>query len=491
MGIIQKQALRNTIIGFFGAGIGAVSRISMPLLISEAQIGLLQLLDTISGVFISIFSLGFDQVLVRVFPKYRNDENGHHGFLLFGLFISFLGIAVSWIIYYFLGDYLFQNNEDSQLMRSFAFLIFPLIFFRIIFVNLDGYARMLFNTIIGSFLESFISKLLLVLSLGAFALTWINFDYLVYLFAFTLCAPGMVIIVFAIIKTNKISLPHKTLTQKSNRKQIYQYMLFGILTGASGSIVLYVDSLMVNKMISMAALGVYTTFFFAARLLIIPSKSINRVSVVVLAESWSSNNQENIQEVYRKSCLNQLLLGVFLFGIGWACLDPALVYLPKYMSGKYVFFFIGIGLLIEMATGVNAAIIGTSEKYKYNTYFNLILTFLVILFNYFLIIQYGMIGAALASMLAMLVINLLRWYFLYKTFKYQPFDKKFVKAFIVSVVFLTICCFMNYTAHPIVKIIVNITTLTILFWSVVIGFKLSEDINKWLLKMKHKIFNHS
>lgn len=491
MGIIQKQALRNTIIGFFGAGVGAISRISMPLLISEAQIGLLQLLDTISGIFISIFSLGFDQVLVRVFPKYRDEKNGHHGFLLFGLFISFLGIAISWLIYFFFGNYLFQNNEDSQLMRSFAFLIFPLIFFRIIFVNLDGYARMLFNTIIGIFLENFISKLLLVLALAAFALSWINFDYLVYLFAFTLCAPGMFIIIYALLKTNKISLPHKTLTQKSNRKQLYQYMLFGILTGASGSIVLYVDSLMVNKMISMAALGIYTTFFFAARLLMIPTKGINRVSAVILAESWSSNDEENIQDVYRKSCLNQLLLGVFLFGIGWACLDPALVYLPKYIAGKYVFFFIGIGLLIEMSTGVNTAIIGTSEKYKYNTYFNLILTFLVIMFNYFLIIQYGMIGAALASMLAMLVINILRWYYLYKTFNYQPFDKKFLKAFIFSIVFLTICCCMNYSATPIVKIIVNATTLTILFWGVVIGFNLSEDINKWLLKMKRKIFKHS
>lgn len=488
MGIIQKQALRNTIIGFFGAGVGAVSRISMPLIITEAQIGLLQLLDAVSGIFISVFSLGFFQILARMFPRFRDDKNGHHGFLLFGIFISLVGILASWVIYYFFGEYLFHNGKDSNLMRSFSFLIFPLIFFRIIFRNLDGYANMLYNSIIGTFLDSFITKVLLLFSLAAFWLSYIDFDYLVHCFAFILCFPGAAIVVYSLWKTNKIILPHKKLIQKSNRKEIYHNMVFGILLGASGSIVLYIDSLMVNKMISMAALGVYSTFFFAARLMLIPTSSIARISGVVLADSWSNNNQKNIQEVYRKSSLNQLIIGAYLFGIGWACLDPALTFLPDYIAGKYVFFFIGLGLLVEMSTGLNTAIIATSDKYQYNTYFNLILTILVIVLNYIFIQLYGMIGAAIASMIALIVINVARWVFLYKRYQLQPFDRTFLSAFSIAVSFILICCIVDYEAKPIIKILINFIGLTVVFWFVVIQLKISSDINDWILKMKRKFF---
>lgn len=486
LGIIQKQALRNTIIGFAGAGLGAISRISMPLIISEAQIGLLQLLDAVSGIFVSIFNLGYFQVLARIFPRYRNDENGHYGFLMFGIFISLIGILASWVVYLFFGEYLFQNGKDSFLMNAFAFLIFPLIFFRILFKNTNGYVNMLYNSVIGTFLGSFVVKVLFLAALATFWLSLIDFEFLVYCYAFTLCLPGIVIIFYAFSNTKKISLPHHDLIQKSNHKEIANNMLFGVLLGASGSIVLYVDSLMVNKMISMAALGIYSTFFFAARLMFIPVTSIGHISSVVLADAWKKNDLVNIQTVYRKSSLNQLLIGVYLFGVGWACLDPALTFLPDYVSGKYVFFFIGLGILFEMLTGVNTTIIATSEKYKFNTYFNLLLTVFAVVLNLIFINLYGIIGAAIASMLAMIIVNCLRWYLLFRSYKLQPFDKTFLKSLIIGIVFILICCLIDYEANPLVEIGINTLLLTAVFWFTVIKMKLSSDVNQWLKKMKNK-----
>lgn len=461
----------------------------MPIILTEAQIGLLQLLDSISGFFVTIFSLGYTQILSMLFPKYRDDETGHHGFLVFGIMLSLLGILVSWVIYLTLGDYYFDSTESSVWFKSFSFLIFPLIFFRILFRNIDGYVRMLFNTVLGVFLELFINKILLLLGLMAFALSWINYEFLVYVFSFILCIPGLIIIIFSFIKADKIRLPHKALFIPSNKKLMIQYSMFGIFTGLSGSVVLYVDSLMVNKMISIEALGVYATFYFAARLLVIPSVSINRISTVVIAESWKKDDKENIQSVYEKSSLNQLLLGAFLFGLGWACMDPVLGLTPKldhYAEFQYIFFFLGIGLVIEMMTGVNAAIISTSAKYRYETYFNLLLAALIIFLNYFLIIEYQVVGAAIASAIAMTVINIARWWFLKKTFQLQPFNFQFLKAFVVCALFVSAACALNYEADPITKIIVNSVGLTVLFWSVVLGFKISPDMNGWINKIYTK-----
>jgi len=41
----------------------------------------------------------------------------------------------------------------------------------------------------------------------------------------------------------------------------------------------------------------------------------------------------------------------------------------------------------------------------------------------------------------------------------------------------------DYDANPITKIVINVTTVSLLFWFMVIKLKLSQDINDWLTKI--------
>ena len=450
------------------------------------------LLDAISGVFSIVFSLGFEQILNKMFPRFRDDKNGHHGFLMFGILLSLCGILLSFAIFYLTQDLFSSKNEETtKVFRSVAYLVFPLIFFRILYKNLDGYVRMLFNTVIGIFLETFLSKMVLAMGMVAFYLTWIDFEYLLYVYILNFCLPGFVLIFYAFFKTKKITMPHKDLIAPAERKKIGDYMVFGVLTGASGSIILYVDSLMVNNLVGMEMLGVYSILFFAARLLTIPAKAINRISTVVIAESWKEQNVENIQSVYEKSCLNQLLIGAFMFGVGWACLEPALSLSPNlsmYGEHTYIFFFLGLGLVVELGTGVNMGIIATSTKFRWNTYFGFGLAVLIIVFNLIFIKLFGVEGAALASMLAMIIINFLRWIFLYRVFKLQPFNQRFFLALIFSVGFILLCHFIDIEMSAIKKILIYGVALTVLFWGVVIATGISTDVNDWLRKMRNQYF---
>jgi O-antigen/teichoic acid export membrane protein len=488
LGIIQKQALKSTVVNFIGAAFGAVTRLSMPVVLTEFQIGFLALLDAVSGVFVTVFSLGFEQVLARLFPQFRDDDKGHHGFFLLGVFISLTGVILSFIAYFFLQDLFLPNATTSGSHTSFAIFIFPLILFRILFRNMDGYAGMLMNTVLGAFIEGLVSKLLLLLGLMGFALSFLDFDYLIVIFVFSICFPGMVMLLYGLFKTPKIVLPSNEFTKPKLRKQIIQYIGFGVLMGASNSIIFYVDSLMVNKLISLEALGVYATFFFAARLMAIPSRSLVKISTVVLAESWKEKDMDNIDDVYKKSCLNQLLIGTFLLGLGWSCLEPALTFLPGDKAGLYqgsmhVFFFLGLGLLIELGTGVNSAIIATSDKFKYNTYFSLLLAVCVILLNYIFIHFYDIVGAAVATMLSMTIVNVLRWLFLYKTYKLQPFDLKFMKAVLFSVLFIGLAYLIDYQVSPLIKILINGFAFSALFVAAIFILKLSPDMGGLLNKL--------
>lgn len=492
MGIIQRQALRNAIVNFVGAFIGGISRLILPIITpTKSHLGLLNLLDSISALFMIVFNLGYNTILQRMFPNYRDEKGGHHGFLLFGFFLSLIGIVVSFLIFYFFGDYLLNSDTDLDLFHQFSFLIFPLIFFRIIFMNIDGYSRMLYQTFIGTFLDTFLNKIVVVAAIVMYALLIIDFKGFVYLYAASFCIPGILVTIFAFYKTERIILPTRQLISGEDKKRIYEYALFGILMGASGSIVLYIDQFMLTKLISMEMMGIYTQLFFAARLIIIPGNSIARIAHVVLAESWREKDMANIQSIYEKSCVNQLLLAAFLLGLGWALLDPVMTLHPKFIDFipyKNVFLIIGSGILIEMATGVNAGIIAVTPHYRYNMYFSIGLALLAISSNYVFITYYGLIGAAIASLLSMTVINFMRWLFLYRKYQLQPFGSLFLKALIFCVLFVVGSYFLSYQAHPFVKIAINAVCLTVVFWGVVVAFGFSREINSWVHKIKNKYF---
>ena len=492
MGIIQKQAVRNTVIQVAGNMFGAVTRLLMPLVLSAAEIGVFQILDAISGFFKMVFNLGFTQVLSRLFPKYRDEENGHHGFLAFGIYISLIGIVFSYILYFILGTefWVNVNDENYLLVQSFVWLVIPRIFFRILFVNVDGYVKMLFNSVIGSFLESLVIKIVIATGVLLFWLTYIEYSAVVYFYMLAFCIPGVVIIIYALAKTKKITAPAPELYAKENRKQLSSLMLFGMLAGASGSLVLYVDTYMVTNLISVEAIGIYGTLFFAARLIIMPSRAINAIANTVLAESWKENDMDNILLVYRKSCLNQLLLGGFLYVLGWGLIESALSFSEKfneYSDHIYVFFFLGLSVIIEMATGTNSAVISTSKKYRYNTYFILILVAVLITTNFIFIKYFSLEGAAMASAVSVLIVNLIRWAFLYKTYNLQPFNWAFFKTLFFVAGMMCVAQFLNVSDNQLINLLSKGVILTALFWGGAILLKLSPDINEWLTKIKNII----
>ncbi|WP_374165855.1 polysaccharide biosynthesis C-terminal domain-containing protein [Arcticibacter sp. MXS-1] len=111
---------------------------------------------------------------------------------------------------------------------------------------------------------------------------------------------------------------------------------------------------------------------------------------------------------------------------------------PEYAAGKYVIFFVSLGGLIDMATGMNGMILATSKYYKYDTYFFLGLIFLTVAANYVFIPKWGITGAAAASALTTLLFNLYRYLFIWKKFGLQPFDLKnfYILAVGLSILFL-------------------------------------------------------
>lgn len=490
MGIIQRQAIRTTAITFIGIGVGLLSNILKPLILSKEQIGAIGLLDTTSQLFATIFCLGFPQISFRMFPLFRDEKTGHSGYFLFGVFLSLVGIVFAELSFLLTESWVLGDDANTAAVQMIAHFIIPMIFFRILFKNLDIYMSMMMNSVLGSFLEAFLLKFVIFIACVILWLDWIDYDYFVYIYVVAFCLPGLIIILFSFIKSRPLLLPRKTLFENERKRDMIRYGSYGLFASIASILVLSIDQLMINKMMGTAATGAYTVMFFAGSLVGVPARGIRRISYPILAEAWKKNDLDNISNVYTRSVQSHTVVGVFLFVMGWALIAPALTFDPRYMeysSGIFVFFFIGLAQLIDMMSGVNAEILATSARYKLNVYFNLGLGVALIIFNLFFITRWGIIGAAAASALAMLIINGMRWYYLKRKFGFQPFNMNFVKVLLIGGVLISLVSFITIPLAPLPLMVLYFFAITIVYWGIVLRLNLSEDIKDWLLKMKRKI----
>ena len=173
--------------------------------------------------------------------------------------------------------------------------------------------------------------------------------------------------------------------------------------------------------------------------MIIPSRPLLKISGTLIAEAWKKNDLAHIKDIYYKSCINQFIIGGFLFLGIWANIDNILSILGEdYLQSKWVIFFISLGYLFDMLTGANAQVIAFSKYYRVSLLFIVILIVLVISLLAVLIPAWGITGAAIAIAGALLLNNIMRYLFLYKKYKLQPFNSKFIviAVFYTSVFFL-------------------------------------------------------
>ena len=479
MGIIVKQSIKGTLWSYLGVVIGFITTAYLfPNYLNTDVVGLFGLLAAWSILLTQFASLGIPGITLRLFPWFRNKEEGHNGFLFIALSVMAIGFALFLMAYFVFSPWLAENNlEKSGLFSEYIYLLIPLTFFTLLYTILDGYNRLLYDTVFGTFLIEFLQRLLIITVVLLFVAGWIDLHVLVLCYACAVSAKGAIIFFYLLAKGEIYLKPRLQFITKKLRNEMISVGFFSILTGIGGNIVFSVDKIIVNQMLGLDATGVYTIAFFFGTLVIIPSRPLLRISGALIADAWRKRDVEYIAELYHKSCLNQFILGAFLFGGIWVNIDSILIILgPDYEAGKWVIFFIGLGYLIDMATGANAQIIAYSEHYRMALWFLILLVILVVITMSLLIPLWGIKGAAFAIALSFLVNNLLRFVFLYRKYSLQPFTSEFI---IVVAAFLP-AFLLGYSIprFPLIwDILARGSAFALIYLVLVVGLKASSDVN--------------
>jgi O-antigen/teichoic acid export membrane protein len=205
---------------------------------------------------------------------------------------------------------------------------------------------------------------------------------------------------------------------------------------------------------------------------------MGKISSVVIADAWRENDINVINQIYKKSSISLSVIGLLLFIGIWGNIDNILhIITDKYLSGKYVILFIGIASLFDIALSISPHIIVNSKHYRYLTYFLIIFAILLIVSNYILIPIYGIVGAAIATLISKIIYNIIKYLFLYSKYKLQPFNFKTVLVYLIAIVAYGVSLLLPEQRNYIVDILLRSSIITIIFMVPVYYFKISTDIN--------------
>ncbi len=488
MGIIQKQAIRGSIISYTGVLLGFLTTgLLLPNWFSLEENGVIKLLAANTAIFAQLANLGFASVTTRMFTYFRDKKSAHHGFLLIGVAVSVVGFLLSLLLFYLLKNWLLRGNdvEGNEMLAKYIEMVIAMILATTFFHLFDNYYKVLYNAVKGTLYKEVYQRIMILAAIGFFYFDIVDFHGFVVLYVLAFALPTMQLI-FSLIRDREFVMRYDP--QFLNRdlvRSLYSVGFYGIVAGFSNIAILNIDSIMINKYLGLSETGVYGITFFFGTLVIIPSRMIKKISSALLADAWKDGDLKLVADIYKKTSINQLLLGaLILIGI-WGNIENVFQILPeKFEAGRYVILLIALANLVEMGAGVSGTIISVSPHYRYMSHFMIVLLLLIIVTNMVFIPLFGLIGAAFASLISYIIFVLLRFVFLLRKYNMQPFGLNHLKILAIALIAYGLQLLIPQLQHFILDIAVRSAAMTIIYLLLSIQFRVSGELMANVVRLK-------
>jgi O-antigen/teichoic acid export membrane protein len=490
MGFIQKDALKTMITSYLGVALGYLNKaVIFILILSTEQIGLMNLLLSVGLLFAQFANLGTFYTTWKFFPFFKNKEKSHFGFIPLMLFIVSIGVIIFTILTFMFRD-TFENiyKEKSPLFSEYIMWVIPIGIAYVYYMVFEIYLRSLYKNLISVIVNEILLRLILTLLLLLVWLKLINFHQLVIFQSISYFVPTIILVLY-LMKIGEINRKSTSIKiSKRFKKILLQFSAINYINTLGYVLVTSLDLLMVSQMIGLKATGVYSTMVFFAGAILVPYKSLHRVSVPLVSDYWKHREMDKMQDLYTKFSSVSLVIGLVFFLLIWLNIDPLFSFLtPEFIAGKWIFFFLILGKLIDMYCGLNGSILVTSKKYKYDVYFTLLLIGVVFALNLFLIPIYGAIGAAISTLIALILYNAIRLFFVAYHFKMLPFTKNQLPVILLGIMTMLIGSFTIYlSTNPIVQLVIQTSLVSLIFLTPLYFLKLENETVGFIKNMLEK-----
>ena len=237
---------------------------------------------------------------------------------------------------------------------------------------------------------------------------------------------------FAVMKSYAMYVKMPTLQFKipHNSKEIFGYSFFIILSGSVAVLLMDFDKVMIPAYENISSNALYSVAIFIATVIAVPSRAMLQIIYPITAKLMSENKYDELQDLYQKSAINlQVFGGLIMLGIFLNIKQIYLLIPGEYSGGILVVFLIGLSKFYDVILGNNNAVILNTKYYRWVLFFGLLLVVMMVVLNMIFIPMYGIVGAALATLISVIVYNTIKLWFVVRKMNLFPFAKNTWRSF--------------------------------------------------------------
>jgi len=304
-------------------------------------------------------------------------------------------------------------------------------------------------------------------------------------------------IIYLLSKLYKLKLIGKV--KKEYIKSYKKILIFSsplLVSGLLHYLIGKIDIFMIGYFLESTEVGIYTIALKIATLANFLLFSINSIFAPKITSLFYNNQMEKLKRLYQvltKWIFATNLTAFFIIFV--LSKDIMNIFGNDFIFGWLALILIAAGQVINAGVG-SAGLINIMTGYPHSElYISSIVFILNAVLNYLLIPIYGIEGAAIASLISIGILNLLRLYILYNRLNFLPYNKKYLKVITAIIIGFIVAIVINpyIQFHYLIRIIlIGFIYLTVIvLFNLIFGLE-EEDmliLNKILDKLNLKMNN--
>lgn len=481
MGVVLKQSFTNTIILFLGFGIGGINVLFLYThFLHEDYFGLITFLLSTANILLPLLVFGMQHTIIKFYSSYKT-KVAQDNFLTTTLFIPLIVIIplalVGSLTYEAIANWI---SNENVIIKQYTYLIFIVAVFMGYFEVFYAWTKVHMKSVFGNFIKEVFPRFCTSFLLIGVYLKWLTNEEFIYavVIVYGLSTLIMMLFAFYIYKpVLKFKLP-------ANIKEILSFSVYIIVAGSAAGILLEIDKFMIPQLEKIAEVAYYSVGIYIASVIAIPTRAMQQITIPITAKDMNNNNIVEVEKLYKQSSINLLIVGGLLFLIiNLNIVDMyALINKPQFTKGIWVVLIISISKLMELALGTGNAILVNSIYYRIFFYLSLSMAVTVIFLNKWLIGLIGIDGAALATLIVVLLYSFIKILYIKAKLEIQPFQKNTLKVLVIMSLVYFGFYFWNFSFYPIINIGLKSIAIVIIYGLLINRFNISEDISSLVIK---------
>ena len=485
MSQVRRQSIISTIFVYAGFFIGFINTYLFTRqgsAFSPSEYAMTGIFIAVGNLMFAFANLGMVAVVYKFYPYYTDNlPKKKNDLLTWTFLITFIGFCFVILAGFGLKDLVIRKfGGNSPLFLQYYLWIFPFGFSILVFSMLEVFAWNIRKSILTTFLRELLFRVLTLVLIFLLSFKVINsFDTFIKMYAFTYGITALFLLVYLLWKKEfYITFTISRVTKKFYKKMLSMATLvyFG---GTIFMIAQFVDTLIIMSLLGTAEAGIFALGVVVSGLVQAPQRGAIAASIPVLSKAWKDKDLEKINLIYQRSGINLLIASLGIFLVIWLSYEDAINTFklkPAYLESLWIFFFLGLARVVDLGTGVNSQIIGTSIFWRFEFVSGMVLLALAVPLNYMLVREFGIIGAGYSNLISLTIYNVIRLIFLKRKFNMHPFSYKTIYAVIIAFVCYGICYYSFISLHGFSGIMVKTGVFTALYGGAIIYFDLSPDV---------------